>query len=431
MKTKNLHFYKVTGEKENSFIGIKIIGNDVNFYYPQSYHINEEDFERDDLLDLLKTISLAKTESSVNETTNDERSIESDSDAFLSYVWIIEDYLQNGFYVQTNRVSKKNTKGKINWKKTIQTQKPLISGPNVVYSELISDVTVPQDTIITEAYRYCVKKSCDLIGWLYGISPKYIEIDENYSEQKKTIYLNTVRNEKRSTFDDNKQIRLDHMENVLVGLNESKDSGNSIVYGVDSYHYVYERMIDRIFGTEKIDDYYPRFVWHLTSNEDKKELAGSTIRPDTVMRLNNSDNIYIIDSKFYRYGSLDHSKTLGLPEAASIVKQITYGLYIKSNFLDNKEKTLNSGKVYNVFMLPFDSNSNDQNTNNIANEIIVYKGYVCAKSDKVISFSDRIYLFLIDLKYVVKTWNKMSHDKERTILINKIIEEEINIEEEI
>ena len=63
MNIDNLIPHIATGEADNSFVGMKIIGNQLHFYFPESYHFDADNFERDDFLDLLKTISTAKSSS--------------------------------------------------------------------------------------------------------------------------------------------------------------------------------------------------------------------------------------------------------------------------------------------------------------------------------------------------------------------------------
>ena len=45
---ENLFPHIATGEIDNSFVGMKIIGNQIHFYFPESYHFNADNFERDD-----------------------------------------------------------------------------------------------------------------------------------------------------------------------------------------------------------------------------------------------------------------------------------------------------------------------------------------------------------------------------------------------
>lgn len=409
MIVSNLIPHVATGEDDNSFVGMKIIGNQIHFYFPESYHFNPDNFERDDFLDLLKTISIAKSTSADVEGTFDSRRAENES-ALLSYIWILEDYLKNGFYVNAEKVLKANQRGRINWKRTFQ-QQPIIAGRNIIYTELMAEVKSPQDTILAEAHRYCIKKSINLIGWIYGITSDLIEIAVD-AKMMVPRYLSAIKAELDRTFDDEKHSRLVHMENVLIGLDEVVDD-NNIVYGVDSYHYIFERMIDSIFGTEKVDEYYPTFRWHLKYSAKNDGLAGPTIRPDTIMRCGTDDAIYIIDSKFYRYGSLDLSQTKGLPEASSIVKQITYGSYVKSRYPDHK--------IYNVFILPYDAEAANAECIEEENKQLIYIGNVSSAWEADKSYG-RIYTFLIDLKHVVKTWNRVVHSEDRNNLNKQVIE---------
>ncbi len=309
MIINNLITHVATGEDDNSFVGIKINGNHIHFYYPECYHFDTENYTKDDFLDLLKTISIAKSHFS-DETNAFSSRINENDFALLSYIWVLEDYIKNGLSMSVDKEYKANQRGKINWKKTLQ-QQPIVSGANVIYSSLITEVKSPRETLLTEAYRYCVKKSAAMIGWIFGVSPTSIETAPN-AEEMKIQYLDAIKYELYRTFDDEKHTRLLHMENVLIGLDEVVDN-NSIVYGVDSYHYIFERMINAIFGTEEAADYYPRFLWHLYYSSDKDNgLLGPTIRPDTIMRYRDGiriDDLFIIDSKFYRYGSLDLAHT--------------------------------------------------------------------------------------------------------------------------
>ena len=407
MKIDNLVPHIATGEANNSFVGMKIIGNQIHFYFPESYHFDAENFERDDFLDILKTISIAKSTSMDMEGTYDSHRNDNDL-AILSYIWIMQDYLKNGFFANFEKTLKTNQKGRINWKKTLQ-QQPIVSGKNIIFQNLITEVKSPQDSILTEAYKYCVKKSVSLIGWIYGVTTESIEIiaDSNLEIPR---YLDAVKYEKDVTFDDEKRSRLLHMENVLIGLDEVADD-NNIVYGVDSYHYVFERMIDSIFGTERVDDYYPSFIWHLKYSDKTGGQAGPTIRPDTIMKYGSEDDIYIIDSKFYRYSSLDLTQTKGLPEASSIVKQITYGSYVQSQHPDKN--------IYNIFILPYDSLSSKADIIDDENKRLVYIGNVSSGWENEKSYGT-IYTFLIDLRYVVRTWNRLSHDIDKKNLVDQL-----------
>ncbi len=112
-------------------------------------------------------------------------------------------------------------------------------------------------------------------------------------------------------------------------------------------------------------------------------------------------------------GALDLSQTKGLPEAASIVKQIMYGSYIKTKYADND--------VFNVFILPYDSRSMNGKTINADDSRLVYVGTVSSdwEADKTYG---KIYAFLVDLRYLVRCWSRVDHAGDRELLCRQMSE---------
>lgn len=59
---QNFHPHSVTGKTDDSFVGLKIIGSQIHFYYPESYHFDMESKTIcNDIIDFLRTIAIAKT----------------------------------------------------------------------------------------------------------------------------------------------------------------------------------------------------------------------------------------------------------------------------------------------------------------------------------------------------------------------------------
>lgn len=403
MKINSVHFHphKVTGKSNDSFIGLKIYGNDIRFYYPEAYRINESAVESTDVLNILRTISLAKTSSSEKTKTYSTVNIDGDF-ALNSYLWIISDFLSNGFYVNREKLFKVNQHGKVNWKRTLK-QQPMICNGNVIYGDIVSEVKNTQDNILVEMHRFCVKTSLDFIGWLFNLDSDFIEATR-FNAGIKAFYLATLQNELDATFDDEKRMRLLHMKKILSGIDDDF-SGNEFVYGVDSYHYIFEKMINEIFGTEDPAEYYPKAKWKLVKNYFE-ETESSSLMPDTVLKSNFDGSVYIIDSKFYRFGTTQDER-YDLPDTTSIQKQITYGDYVKN------EK--GESKIFNAFLLPYDSEDEKET------EIIKYIGYAEPNWRKVRDESHgKVYAFLIDLKHVISTWNSVNHNFEQQKLIEQI-----------
>lgn len=401
------NYHKVTNKIDDSFVGIKIRNNRIDFYYPETYNFDESFIEksRDDVLAILQTIAIAKTHSDSKIKIESSFS-NNDAIPLLSYLWIIRDYLINGFYVNREKVIKKNQRGKVDWKRTLSGQ-PIISNGNIVYSDIIVSVKNDLDNIIVQIHKCCVKKSIDILGWLFGIkSSNFIEATPFYKELK-NVYIETLRKELSQTFNDEKKERLTHMLAIVEGLSDDQNS-NELVYGVDSYAYIFERMINSIFGNRDASKFNPSADWYLKSKE-YSPFASSDLRPDTILI---QDNIaYVLDSKFYRFGYTADNKDL--PETTSIQKQITYGDFIKNNKMGDEIQ-----KIRNAFILPYNKYNNRLGLNGT----LEYIGYSKTDYRKGTEDHEIIHAFLIDLKYVIETWNKRNHGEDVANLVKQIEE---------
>ena len=136
---------------------------------------------------------------------------------------------------------------------------------------------------------------------------------------------------------------------MLNIINETEDTKNRNQkrYGTNRFEYVWETMIDKVFGIAGKEKYYPSTVWLI----DGKQERSSYLRPDTIMHYDSA--VLVLDAKYYRYGLT--GKTGHLPDSSSTHKQITYGEYIDSKKDEFSEDFGENYTVYNAFLLPFDT----------------------------------------------------------------------------
>lgn len=439
-----LEFYSVTGGVDDSFVGIKFDGNTVKVFHPECYPIKKDPSsisdikeQKSDILTLLRTISIAKSSSLEHSKAYNSQNDGGDF-ALHSYLWVINDYLATGLYVNREKTYRINQNGKINWKRTMQSD-PIVSDKSIVFPTITVEKKSVIDNILVDVHKLCVKKSIDYIGWLFNLSSDFLIVPK-LTENLKSVYVNAVQQELDHTFLDNKRILLHHMKSILNGLDE-RSNNKEFVYGVDSYYYVFERMIDSIFSNvNHMSDFYPSASWHLVRN-DYERVPSSKLRPDTIVfepksRLGKlKGTAFILDSKFYRFGYTGNEADL--PETTSIQKQITYGEFLKSNAFADRRKDINIENVYNAFIIPFDKNRGlpNQITGQIEeiSDDLYYIGF--AKSNWKDTQSENgenrrankheiIHAFLIDLKHVIHTWNSYDHEKDVADLVGLIVEKQ-------
>lgn len=405
-RINNLQTHPVTGKTDDSFVGLRIKGNSIHLYYPESYHLDTDSIDvRYDVIDLLRTISIAKTTSIEPSQAYNMTKVQGEF-ALMSYLWVIKDFLANGFYVNREKTFRINQGGKVDWKRTMQTQ-PIVSNGNIIYPNIVVSVKNNVDNLLVEIHRYCVKKSIDFIGWLFNLSSSFIET-KPFNAGVKKLYIATIKKELDKTFEDDKRIRLKHLLNVVLGL-DANDNNDEFVYGVDSYYYIFERMIDSIFGNIKdMRDFHPTAKWQLVRN-NYREIKSSDLRPDTIIVQENG-NVFVVDSKFYRFGFTGDERDL--PETSSIQKQITYGDFIKRNVT-----RVHVNAIYNAFLLPYDKEREVFRSS----DNIQYVGFAKSTWKDNKAEHEIVHTFLIDLKHVVKTWSRLNHLDDVAFLVDEIL----------
>ena len=414
MKITNLEKIAATGELNNQFVGVKITNNKIKFHYPETYQLSDNDDElRRDILSVLRTISLAKTLTS-NLSSYNSKFNNNDVFPIGAYLWIINDYLTYGRYENREKTYQHGARGKIDWRRTLRTT-PAISNGNVIYTDIISEKKSQVDNLLTEIYFFCAKRSCDALGWLYGIAFEENGIDYERQFNKK-LYLATINTELSHTFDDIKKTRLQHMKNVITGLDEDLLQTKELVYGVDSYEYVYERMIDAMFSNvDNIKEFYPTAEWDLLVEDRPKE--SSKLRPDTILEQKLEDgtkNLYILDAKYYRYGTTFITKHT--PDTTSIQKQITYGEYVKMM------KPGIYDEIYSAFIMPYSKKTNIHKDR--FNKDIEFIGAARAKWIDASGETNRnIAGILIDTNFLIQNWTRKNTDHVNGII--EIIEDNI------
>ena len=204
-------------------------------------------------MDLMKTISVG------NRLINSDSKYSMNNGKveevpFNSFIWVINDYLNNGLYTDKEKIYKRNQNGKINWKKTLNT-KFYISGNNAVYLNPYVEKNTLEDNIITDIHGHCVKVSVDYIGWIFGNIP----VPENNVIESRLNYYTTILNKELvHSFDDRKKTLLINLKKILElsgGNNKSKLKN----YGTLQYEYIWEHMVDKVYGNEDVDKYFNEF----------------------------------------------------------------------------------------------------------------------------------------------------------------------------
>ena len=355
------------------------------------YHLGETEEElRSDILLLLKTLSSNTKikESQLIMPSREYNKIEFPLEAHIS---IIKDFYKYGYYTETKIRHIKSKRGKIDWNKTIKTQKKYVQDSDFFYLDFITRQNKSNENeLVTLIHKYCVYISFKVIGWLFSTYlPQKSEIRYN-----KALFETVIKNKYTSTFDDREK---NLFKNMLSIINHEGNPNAPVnyEYGTSRFEYIWEKMIDRAFGLDDKKDFFPGTYWII----DEKRSKNYSLEPDTIMI--NENNIYVLDAKYYKYGLTNSIRDL--PESTSINKQITYAEYIATNQKFKEE--YKDFKIYNGFIMPFDSEkfTIEENIINIG------KAYSSWKTNE--KEYEEIQGILLDMKYIMK--NNVKRDIEK------------------
>ena len=333
-------------DPEDSFVGLQI-DDDIMIRFPRGYNLSEnmtDEEVRNQVFLLLSTINASQNEllSNADFTAADEFA---NDFPFFSYLYVLYDFMAHGYYKETEPSSVRDQSGKINWSKTIKNIKPIVQNGSFIYTDFyVRKNRLKEEELFHLVQQYCIYLSFERIGWLFSsrsFEKPLIAFNED-------LFAAVVTNKLVHTFNDmNKQLFL-HMLNVIHNVEESEIK-NVKRYGTNRFEYVWENMIDKVFGIEDKEKYYPTTVWLIDGTETKS----SDLRPNTIMK--NGSSVLVLDAKYYRYGLKANS--YNLPDSSSTHKQITYGEYINQNRLTFAKDFGEDYTVYNAFLLPFDTES--------------------------------------------------------------------------
>lgn len=379
-----------TNLEEDVFVGIKKDVTNYKVSFPLGFHMGENERElRKDILMLLSILA-RYTEKKESSTASKKKDKMSSSFPIYSYLYIIKDFFNRGYYKKREVIYHSAKRGKINWSRTIKTQKPVIQGDEAYYLNfVVKKDTINENELITLVHKFCVYESFDKLGWLFT---SFVP-EEPQHNLKRKFMLSIVNTKLQNTFNDkDKQLFLAIKEVLQFSGDDVRDS---FEFGTNRFEYVWEAMLDKFFGVKNKMNYYPKTSWNFS---DGSTHDNAFLEPDTIMI--HRDKIYVLDAKYYKFGW--SGIPAHLPESTSINKQITYGEYIAEaeKFKVNGHSPL----VYNAFIMPYDSQGRKFPTN---------KPYHCignASSDwkKDNQSYENVVGILMDVKYLMKQSTKSS-----------------------
>lgn len=399
--------YINTNKDEDTFVGVQCLDGDIKINFPLGFSLDStsDSTLRKDIL-LLLNVLRNFTQQQFNSVPKSNFVTKNSTFPLFAYLYVLKDYVMRGYYKENIVEYHKSKTGKINWSRTIKTQRPYIQDLNVFYLDFITKKTVVNENeLITLIHQYCVYKSFQMLGWLYT---NYLPVKPQLKFNQK-LFINILKRKLANTFNDADKLLF---KNLIVIVNNENDyslDNLSFSFGTNRFEYIWEKMIDRVYGETNKTDYFPKTHWHIYNSENIITASeNAPLEPDTIMI--NDNNIFVLDAKYYKYGVTRRS--FDLPGTSSISKQITYGEYIFKNKRSNSKT-----KVYNAFIMPFNSSVQSENR-------IQYIGTATSEWKNNDFDYEKVLGILVDVKYLMQITNSKNYDAINEL--SNLIEEKIS-----
>ena len=390
--------YNASLSEKDYFVGIKYDNESLRIHFPLGYKraSTEEELKKD----VLNLIGVLSSLSDANESFIENQKIAHKENVVFpihAYLYLIKDFLTNGYYFEKEVVYTKSSNGKANWAKTARQVKPLLQDDSVFYTEFITrKVKHNENELISQIHQYCVWESFSKIGWLFS---SFVPIKPRIKFNK-SLFLSIIKTKLSQTFNEKTMLLFNYMIDVIEFLDKSSETKN-FTYGTNEFEYIWENMVDSAFGEKNKTKYYPHCYWEINGKEyssDQLEFKQSALRPDTIMitdKGTENQKTFVLDSKYYKYGESKHLNHL--PMSGSIIKQIAYAEYIenKENSGELKHK---SKAIYNAFIMPYESKKADENMKFVGSARTDYKA-----EDKPYY---KIKAILVDTKWLMENYNR-------------------------
>lgn len=441
----------------DEFVGIRCIKSSdekkckTEICFPMGYFKDDvairtlpEEKVRESVMNLFSVLSDVDLMSNIHEDSSIAIASDNTNETafpMLAYLNVIRNYLDNGYITEREVEFKKKAHGKVNWNRTIKMTRPVVTDDdeNLVYLDLIArKVSYNEDCLITLVHKFCVHDALNRLGFLFGIEPT----EEPVLDFDYELFCSAVNAKLSKTFNDRDLHLLADLAKIIEFLAEhqTEDGVNTDFYfGVNTFAPVWEAMVDKIFGNlpqgVDRDKFNPHLKWNgavinVECEEEKvlNDPKRSTLRPDTIMvaeipdqagndkmnRENDVEGVYVLDSKYYKFGLTKNR--CHLPGAESVCKQMAYAEYVETKWKDFFGEDVGSSTspkpIFNAFVMPYCADAVDSIAtpsaalqNDYWSSKMKFEGYIYGDWKDGSKPYHRIACILLDVKSVMENYS--------------------------
>lgn len=361
-----------------TFVGVITIEGRVLKCFPK--YLLDATAPKDELKQVLKVLEKYNSKEQIIRMYNDT----SDSSAFnmlAVMLFLLQDYFENGAYVNTQDIIESNGSGDILWDKTINETFTLLSNNRPYYPELLTMKRVNDDFDFFKRLHECILTRCtkelrdaDLLD-LFDIMGVDISDEEIEDFGDKEYILERIIKELNIQFNTRKQLLLKTLYAYIANSSALDDLDCFSMFGTNSFNLVWEKVCAEVMDNQlqksigglrlpapleepyrgmrnkKLIDLIDKPQWSgiAPNGEPYSKQAEDTLIPDlvSIVDINGECHFIIFDAKYYNIQLEQNKKLCGQPGIESITKQYLYQLAYQP-FVEAHQINI----VRNCFLMP-------------------------------------------------------------------------------
>lgn len=353
-----------------NFVGVIVVEDCVLKCYPKYIAKNHEPIE--ELKQALKVIEKScDKQQYVNflGDTNDSSSV----NILSIFLFLLQDYFENGVYTNTEEIIESNGLGEINWDKTINETFVFLSNNRPYYMDLRTRKRITDDYDYFKRLHECILtnasmelKRTDLLD-IFDITEVDLSVAEIKDFGSKEYIISRIEKELNTQFVTRKQMVLKAMYAYINETGTLYSSDSISLYGTTSFNLVWEKVCTSIFNNQlgtklgnlrlpvplkddydsesRLIDLIERPLWTATERR-----ADETLKPDLISIKGNQ--FIIFDAKYYNAHLELGKRPQGQPGIESVTKQYMYQMAYRDFIIDHA-----FAKVVNCFLMPTENSS--------------------------------------------------------------------------
>lgn len=306
-------------QKRLQNVGVVLNRNSINIFLPKNTKIDST--TNDDIRLLVKVLMNYQD----RQIANEDGPLVKSNDLFTTIKWLVNDYTNNGLLMHSEKRTRLQANGRINWNKTIKKVIPTYINDEPILTEFYKTKSFIEPNDLTMIHSAILQDIAENYGFLIDFKyfDKYKGVDLFQNDilskiiatlTKKLRYIN--------------QTRSCNLIRQIIAYLTGKGMHEDLSLTTTEFHVIFEHAMKKVVHhNESLEKFVPKAKWEIKIDNRLFTPTNSQI-PDALVL--NSNKLDIYDAKYYNFNLKNLSNTYPPLDWYSVGKQFFYDISFNS-----------------------------------------------------------------------------------------------------